>query len=74
VARENPRVALAEIVVLLVIVGVCYAALGPLRRRIERALLRRWRKGGATVIPLVRGGDGVYVPHRRRGADHGDER
>jgi len=68
-------VALAEVVVLLAIVGVCYAALAPLRRRIERALLRRWTgKSGATVIPLVRRGDGMYTQRRRREADYGDKR
>ena len=64
----------AEVVVLLVVAAGFYAALAPLRKRIERRWLQRGtRPRRATVIPMVRGGDGIYA---RGGKDtsHGDER
>ncbi len=68
---DNLRVAPAELLVLLVIGGACYAALAPLRRAIERWWLRRVARPGR-VIPLVRDGEGVY---RRRGRkSDGDQR
>src|SRR5882672_11286767 len=57
---DNPRVAAAELLVLLVIGGACYAALAPLRRAIERRWLRRQARGPGRIIPLVRDGEDVY--------------
>jgi hypothetical protein len=56
----------AELVVLLMIGGACYAALRPLRRTVERWMLRR--RGGRTgrVISLVRNSDGVYTSPTRK--------
>ena len=56
----------AELVVLLMIGGVGYAALRPLRRMVERWMLRR--RGGRTrrVISLVRNSDGVYTSPTRK--------
>jgi hypothetical protein len=66
-------VGIAEAVVLVIVAAACYAALAPLRTRIARRWLRlRRHRRGATVIPLVRGGDGIYA--RRKDANHGDER
>jgi hypothetical protein len=66
-------VGLAEVVVLFIVAAGCYAALAPLRTRIERRWLQlRRHHRGATVIPLVRGGDGIYA--RRKDTSHGDER
>lgn len=67
---------LAEVVILFIVAAACYAGLAPLRRRIERAWLRRGhgRRGPADVISLTRGGDGVYVAHQRKDVKHGDER
>jgi hypothetical protein len=62
----------AELVVLLVIGGACYAALTPLRRALERRMLRRRGRRAGRVIPLVRNSDGVYTPPTRRTG--GDER
>jgi hypothetical protein len=62
----------AELVVLLVIGGACYVALTPLRRALERRMLRRWGRRAARVIPLIRNSDGVYTPSTRRTG--GDER
>ena len=71
--HDNPGVGLAEFVVLLLVAAVCYAALAPLRTRIERRWLKlRRQHRGATVIPLVRGGDGIYA--RGKDTSHGDER
>jgi hypothetical protein len=65
-------VAAAELLVLLVIGGACYAALAPLRRAIERRWLRRQTRRPGRIIPLVRDGEGVY---RRRGRkSDGDQR
>jgi len=50
----------AELVILLMIGGACYAALRPLRRTVERWMLRR-RGGRTRVISLVRNSDGVYT-------------
>jgi len=61
----------AELVILLVIGGACYAALRPLRRALERRILRRGRKGGR-VVTLVRNSDGIYTPPKRK--TDGDER
>jgi hypothetical protein len=61
----------AEFVILLVIGGACYAALRPLRRALERRILRRGRKAGR-VVPLVRNSDGIYTPPKRK--TDGDER
>jgi hypothetical protein len=65
--RERParihRVALADLIVLLILAGAFYLALYPVRRRIERAYLRR-RAGGrrrAPVVPLIRRPDGVFA-------------
>jgi len=70
-AHDNLRVAPAELLVLLVIGGACYAALAPLRHAIERWWLRRVAQPGR-VIPLVRDGEGVY---RRLGRkSDGDQR
>ena len=66
----------AELVVLLVLAGLLYLALTPVRRTIERRYLR-WRgsgRRGATVIPLVRRSDGVFAPSRRKENDHGHKR
>jgi len=73
-ARDNPPVAVADVVLLLVIGAVFYAALTPLRRALERRMLRgRERgRGAGRVIPLVRNGDGVYTPPARK--TDGDER
>jgi len=69
--HDNPLVAPAELLVLLVIGGACYAALAPLRRAIERWWLRRERRPGQ-VISLARDGEGVY---RRLGRkSDGDQR
>jgi hypothetical protein len=62
----------AELVVLLVIGGACYAALAPLRRAIERRLLRGHERRPGRVVPLIRNSEGVYTPPRRR--SDGDER
>ena len=66
VARDNPPMGAAELVVLLMIGGACYAALRPLRRTVERWMLRR--RGGRTgrVISLVRNSDGVYTSPTRK--------
>lgn len=70
--NDNPRVAPAELLVLLVVGGACYAALAPLRRAIERWWLRREGRRPGQVIPLVRDGEGVY---RRLGRkSDGDQR
>lgn len=59
---------IAEIVVLLVVAGASYAALAPLRKRIERAWLRRRTRGRrGAVIRLIRRGDGMYAA--REGKD-----
>ena len=72
--NDNRRVSIAEVVVLLVIAAACYAALAPVRSRIERWWMRRGgRHRRATVIPLVRGGDGVYARGEKEGS-HGGER
>lgn len=66
---------LAEIVILLVVAAAAYAALAPLRRLIERAWLRRWRRGGrGAVIPLLRRGDGTYGTRDREDTTHGNQR
>jgi hypothetical protein len=68
-------VAAAELLVLLVIGAACYAALAPLRRAIERRLLRRQgRRSRDTrrVIPLVRDPEGTYRQPGRR--SDGDQR
>jgi hypothetical protein len=63
----------AEFVVLLVIGGACYVALRPLRRALERRILRwRGRRAGR-VVSLVRNSDGTYTPPTRKKND-GDER
>ena len=56
----------AELAVLLMVGGACYAALRPLRRAVERWMLRR--RGGRTrrVISLVRNSDGVYTSPTRK--------
>lgn len=56
----------AELVVLLVIGGACYAALTPLRRALERRLLRRRGRTAGQVVPLVRNRDGVYTSSTRK--------
>ena len=56
----------AELVVLLMIGGACYAALRPLRRTVERWLLRRRRGTTRGIISLVRNSDGVYTPPTRK--------
>ena len=61
----------AEFAILLAIGGACYAALTPLRRAIERRMLRRGRRAGR-VIPLIRNSDGAYTPPKRK--TDGDER
>ena len=60
----------AELVVLLMIGGACYAALRPLRRTLERWMLRRQRDRTSRVIPLVRNSDGVYTPPTRNTDAH----
>jgi uncharacterized membrane protein YidH (DUF202 family) len=72
IARDNPSVGAAELVVLLVIGGACYAVLAPLRRAIVRRLLRRRGHRPGQVIPLVRNSDGVYTPPGRK--TDGDKR
>jgi hypothetical protein len=62
----------AELVVLFVIGAACYVALTPLRRAIERRMLRRQGRRAGRVIPLTRNSDGVYTPSTRRTG--GDER
>jgi hypothetical protein len=62
----------AELVVLLVIGGACYVALTPLRRALERRILRRRGRRPGRVISLTRNRDGVYTPSTRRTG--GDER
>jgi hypothetical protein len=62
----------AELVVLLVIGGACYAAMAPLRRAIERRLLRGHERRPGRVVPLIRNSEGVYTPPPRR--SDGDER
>jgi hypothetical protein len=62
----------AELVVLLAIGGACYVALTPLRRALERRMLRRRGRKSGRVIPLIRSSDGVYRPPTRRTG--GDER
>ncbi len=59
---------------LLVVAGVFYAALAPLRRAIVRRLLRGRTRGRGQVIPLVRDADGVYTPSRQVRRSDGDER
>ena len=56
----------AELVVLLVIGGACYAALWPLRRMVERWMLRRRRGRTGRVISLIRNSDGVYASPTRK--------
>jgi hypothetical protein len=73
--RENRHVGLAEIVLLLVVVGASYAALAPLRKRIERAWLRRRARGKrGAVIQLTRRGDGLYAAPEGKDTKHGNER
>jgi len=62
----------AELAVLLVIGGACYAALAPLRRALERWMLRRRGRGTGRVVPLIRNSDGVFTPPTRK--TNGDER
>ena len=59
----------AEVVVVVVIGGACYVALAPLRRAITRWMLRRTAPRSGRVIPLVRGGDGVYTPSEEKKED-----
>ena len=70
--HDNPAMAPAELLVLLVIGGACYAALAPLRRAIERWLLQRQQRGPAQVIPLQRDDAGVYRQVGRK--SDGDQR
>jgi hypothetical protein len=62
----------AEFVILLAIGGACYAALRPLRRALERWILRRRGRKPGRVVPLVRNSDGIYTPPKRK--TDGDER
>ena len=65
----------AELGILLAVAAAGYAALAPLRRRIERSWLRRWgRRGRGSVIPLIRRGDGTYATREREDTNHGDQR
>jgi hypothetical protein len=64
----------AELAILVILFGIIYAALAPLRRSIERRFLRkRGGKRTATVIPLVRRSDGVFAT-REKEKDHGHQR
>jgi hypothetical protein len=66
VARDNPPMGAAELVVLLMIGGACYAALRPLRRTIERWMLRRRGRRTGRVVSLVRNSDDVYTSPTRK--------
>ncbi|HYC22059.1 MAG TPA: hypothetical protein VEI94_05120 [Candidatus Bathyarchaeia archaeon] len=65
----------AEFVVLLLVGGLLYIVLTPVRRAIEKRFIRRrLGKRTATVIPLVRRSDGVFAPRPRKENDHGHKR
>lgn len=67
-------VGVADLLILCVIGGACYAALTPLRRALERRMLRGRGRGSRAgrVIPLIRNSGGVYTPPARK--TDGDER
>ena len=52
--------------------GACYVALTPLRRALERRMLRRRGRRAGRVIALIRNSNDVYTPSTRR--TDGDER